>query len=169
MSDIYQLIESLERLLSEAWQVPLSTYVVINEDECLSLVDQMRTAIPREIREGERIQQERGRIVAQAEEEAERIVRLAHEEAGKVAERHDIVQIAHQRADTIIERAQRQAEVLKGEADEYARGVLLSLDRQLGALDGQIETLLVTVRNGLETLSGPREAEREEEAATPTQ
>jgi cell division septum initiation protein DivIVA len=169
MSDIYQLIERLEKLLSEAWQLPLSTYVVINEDECLSLVDQMRTAIPQEIRDGERIRRERDRIVAQAEEEAERIVLLAHEEAGKVAEQHDIVQIAQRKADTIIERAQRQAEVLKGEADEYARGVLLSLDKQLGVLDGQITTLLVTVRNGLETLSGSQESEAEEEAATPTE
>jgi len=133
--------------------VPLSTYLVVNEEECLDLIDQMRTAIPHEIRQGERVQQERERIVAQAEEEAGRIVQLARQQASDLVDDHEVIQSANQRAKTITERAQREAEALKGEADEYARGVLFSLRDQLSQVDSQIDTLLNTVRNGLETLS----------------
>jgi cell division septum initiation protein DivIVA len=113
----------------------------------------MRTAIPQQIKEGERVQRERERIVAQAEEEAERIVHLAQDESSKLIEEHELIRAADQRARTIIERAQREAEVLKAEADEYAREVLESLDGQLDALNGQIAGLLTTVHNGLKTLS----------------
>lgn len=153
MSDIYHLIDRLERLLNESWRMPLSVYLVINEDDFLDVIDQMRTAIPQEIKDGEKLQRERDRIIAQAEEEAERIVQLSREDAVKALEAHELNTAAEQRANTIIERANREAEILKAEADEYAREVLHSLNDQLDSLDDQIAFLLTTVRNGLETLS----------------
>jgi hypothetical protein len=163
----------LERLLNDSTQVPLSAYLIVNEDDCLDIVDQMRTAIPLEVKRGERVQQERDRIIAQAEEEAGRIIELGKEEAAKLAEEHELVQAANQRSQTILERAQREAESLRREADQYAHGVLLSLDDQLGVLDGQIKGLLTTVRNGLKSLSQsaepssePRPEKADEPAAT---
>jgi cell division septum initiation protein DivIVA len=153
----------LERLLNESWRMPLSAYLVINEDDFLDVIDQLRTAIPKEIKQAERIQQERDRMIAQAEEEAERIVQMAHDESSKQLEDHQIITAAKQRAQTIIERAQRDAEVLRLEADEYAKQVLVSLDGQLGAMENQIAVLLSTVRNGLQTLSGNQAAELESE------
>jgi hypothetical protein len=153
LSSIYHLIDRLERLLNESWRMPLSAYLVINEDDFLDVIDQMRTAIPKEIKEAEKIQRERDRMIAQAEEEAERIVQLSQQDAAKLVEEHEIITHAEQRAATIMERAQRETEVLKAGADDYAREVLLALDDQLNTLEGQITTLLSTVRNGLETLT----------------
>jgi hypothetical protein len=163
LSDIYHLIDRLERLLNESWRMPLSTYLVINEDDFLDVIDQMRTAIPQQIKDAEKIQRERDRIIDQAEEEGERIVQLSQEDAAKLIEEHALIVAAEQRASTITERAQREAEVLKSDADEYAREVLVSLDAQLGALDGQIAELLITVRNGLEALTQSQEALLEEQ------
>ena len=162
MSDIYHLIDRLERLLNKSQRIPLSVYLVINEDDFLDVIDQMRTAIPREIKDGEKIQRERERIVAQAEEESERIVRMAKEEASGLVEEHELIQLAEQRADTILQRAKGEAAFLKSEADEYATSVLLSLDEQLHSMEDQIASLLTIVRNGLETLTEGREAAAEE-------
>lgn len=150
MNSIFHLIDRLERLLGESWGVPLSAYRVVNEADFLDVIDQMRTAIPQEIKQGERIVQEKDRVIAQAQEEAERIVRLAQEEAAKLIDEHDIVKAADQRRTTIIERAQQEAETLKGGADAYAHEVLV-------ALDGQLAELLTTVRNGLVSLGRPSE------------
>jgi hypothetical protein len=152
LSDIYHLIDRLERLLNESWRMPLSAYLMINEDDFLDVIDQMRTTVPREIKEAEKIMRERERIVAQAEEEAERIVQLAQEEADAMVEAHEIIRAAEQRGETVMARANREAEVMRAEADDYARQVLLSLDSQLDVLEEQLAGLLSTVRNGLETL-----------------
>jgi len=130
---------------------------VANEFEIHEVIDQMRTAIPKQIRQAERVNQERDRIVAQAEEEAGRIIRLAHEEALKQVDDHEMIRTANLRAQTVLERAQREAETLRGDADEYARGVLATLDEQLGSLEVQIGTVLSTVRNGLQTLAKNRQ------------
>ena len=150
MNSIFHLIDRLERLLGESWGVPLSAYRVVNEADFLDVIDQMRTAIPQEIKQGERVAQEKERIVAQSQEEADRIVRMAQEEATRLLDQHEIVKAAEQRRATIIERAQQEAEGLKGGADAYAHEVLV-------ALDGQLANILMTVRNGLTALDKSRE------------
>jgi cell division septum initiation protein DivIVA len=68
-------------------------------------------------------------------------------------EEHEIVQAANQRAQTILERAQLEADALKKDAEDYAKEILVGLYDQLGALHGQTATLIGTVRNGLQSLS----------------
>ncbi len=115
MNSIFHLIDRLERLLGESWGVPLSAYRVVNEADFLDVIDQMRTAIPQEIKQGERIAQEKERIIAQAQEEADRIVRLAQEEAAKLLDEHEIVKSSratenhHHRAGTAGSRSAQEA------------------------------------------------------------
>lgn len=163
MSDIYHLIDRMERLLNESWRMPLSPYLLVNEDDFLDVIDQMRTTIPNEIKLGEKVQQERDRIIAQAEEEGQRIIQLSQEDAEKLVQDHEIIKAAEQRANTVLERAHREAAALKDDADQYVHGVLINLNEQLVAVDGQIAALLRTVRNGLSTLAQTQEAELTEE------
>lgn len=163
MSDIYHLIDRLERLLAESMRLPLSAYLVVNEDDFLDVIDQMRTAIPQQIRDGERLQRERERIVAQAEEEANRVVLQARDKAGGLVAEHELSLAAQANADAIMDNAMRDAEILKAGANEYARTVLGSLDGQLHAVEEQISDLLVTVRNGLSTLTQGHEVAPEAE------
>ena len=163
MSDIYHLIDRLERLLADSMRMPLSVYLIVNEDDFLDVIDQMRTAIPQQIKDGERLQRERERIVAQAEEEAGRIVQKARDDAANLTLEHELSRAAEQRANTVMERARREADVLKADANEYARTVLNSLDEQLDAVEAQIAHLLITVRNGLSTLTTGSEAEGAED------
>ena len=157
MSDINHFVERIEKLISEGWRVPMSAYVVVNEDEMLEQIDQLRTVIPKEMRQANRIVQDRDRTVADAEAEAERIVQEARDNAAVLAEEHEIVAAANLRAQTIIERAQREAELLKAGADEYASGVLQDLDGQLGTLEAQIRRVASTVHAGLARLAGTPE------------
>ena len=142
--------------------MPLSAYLIINEDDFLDVIDQMRTAIPQQTKDGERLQRERERIVAQAEEEARRVVQLAREESSGLVAEHEVSLAAQLRANTIMESAREEAAVLRADANEYARVVLGSLDGQLHAVEEQISNLLITVRNGLNTLTQGHEAESED-------
>ena len=67
ISDINFLVERLEKLLGEAWRIPMSAYLIVNEDEFLSLIDQLRTAVPKEVKQAERILQERERTLSEAD------------------------------------------------------------------------------------------------------
>jgi len=140
--DILYLIDELESRLTEGRRLPLTSNVVVDEEEIFDIINEMRSRIPEEVRQAQRIVREKERIIAQAHEEAERIVALAEEKAREVLGQQEIVKGAQARADTILERAQREAEKLKADADDYVVAVLSQLESQL-------ESLIVTVQNGI--------------------
>ncbi len=141
--DIQHLVDRLEQILNESFRLPVSAYLLVNEDRIFSIVDQMRVAVPEEIKRAHRIEGEKDRILAQAQEEAARIRELSRQEAGELVSREAIVDSATQRADMILEHARREADALRQDADVYVVEVLAKLEEDL------LRSLTV-VRNGLE-------------------
>jgi cell division septum initiation protein DivIVA len=115
---------------------------MVDEQKIWDAIDQMRIAIPEEVKRAKRTNQERDRILAQAHEEATRIVELAREEAANLASQHEVAKAAETRAETILERARSDAESLRADADEYVLQVLSQLSQDL-------ERALTEVRNGI--------------------
>lgn len=140
--DIQHLVDRLEQVLNDSFRFPMSAYLSVHEDRIFSVIDQMRVAIPEEIKRANRIESEKDRILAQAKEEAERIRELAKQEAEELIQRDSIMGSAQQRADNIIERARRDAEALRLDADAYVVEVLAKLE------DDLMRSLNV-VRNGM--------------------
>lgn len=149
--DIQHLVDSLEQVLNDSTRVPLSAYLIVNEEKVYSLLDQMRVAVPEEIKRANRIEAEKDRILAQAKEEAERIRELSRQEAGELVRRDAIVNAAQNRAENIIERARRDAEALRQDADVYIMDVLNRLEEDL------TRTLKV-VQNGLQKVEADQQA-----------
>ncbi|HQF70010.1 MAG TPA: hypothetical protein PLH39_01890 [Promineifilum sp.] len=150
--DIQHLVDRLEQALNESTRVPLSAYLLVNEEKVYSLLDQMRVAVPEEIKRANRVEAEKDRILAQAKEEAERIRELARQEAGELVRRDAIVNSAQHRAENIVERARRDAEALRQDADVYIVDVLQRLEQDL------MRTMNV-VRNGLEKVQAEQVAQ----------
>ena len=148
--DIQHLVDRLEQALNESTRVPLSAYLLVNEEKVYSLLDQMRVAVPEEIKRANRIEAEKDRILAQAKEEAERMRELARQEAGELVKRDAIVNAAQHRAENIVERARRDSEALRQDADVYIMEVLTRLEEDL------LRTVNV-VRNGLQKVQAEQE------------
>jgi hypothetical protein len=70
--DILHLVDRLEELLNQSRPFPFTHNVIVDEDRMLDIIDQMRVAIPDEVKKSQKIMQERDRILAQATEEASR-------------------------------------------------------------------------------------------------
>ena len=161
--DILYLIDELESRLTEGRRIPLTSRVIIDEEECFDIINEMRSRIPEEVRQAKRTEREKERIIAQAHEEAERIVALAREQAREVLGEQEIVKGAEVRAITIMERAQHEADKIKTEADDYVIAALSHLESQLGGL-------LTTVQNGIramqESEASPKGEKAREEAGT---
>ncbi|MBW7958117.1 MAG: hypothetical protein LC131_11635 [Anaerolineae bacterium] len=149
--DIQHIVDRLEQALDESVRIPMSAYLLVNEEKVYNLLDQMRVAVPEEIKRANRIEAEKDRILAQAKEEAERIRELARQEAGELVKRDAIVSAAQHRAENIIERARRDTEALRQDADVYIMEVLNRLEEDLS------RTLNV-VQNGLHKVRTEREA-----------
>ena len=148
--DILHLVDRLEELFNESRSIWLTRNVIVDEDRMIDIIDQMRVSIPDEIKKAQQLMAQKDRIIAQAQEEAHRIVEIAREKADELVSRENISQNAQARYDQVIAQARAEAESIRKEADEYALGVLNQLEKEL-------QRSLVTVQNGISMLK-PEEA-----------
>lgn len=151
--DILYLVDRLEAAITKGLAIPFGAKRLIDEDDCLDIIDQMRIAVPEEIRQAHRVSQDRDRIIAQAKEEAERIVALAREDASRLADSHEVTRAAQDRAQAIQQQAEAEAQATRNGADDYAQAVLTDLQQRLDELTARIASLEGTVNNGLAVLT----------------
>lgn len=149
--ELQQLINQLENVVSQGKRVPLSQSIMVDEEAVRRVIDQMRVSVPDIIKQAERTLGERDRIIAQANEEASRIVQLAREQATDMMEHHELVETARQRANEIITEAERDAGVVRADADRYIVNTLGGLAEQLTRIKREVE-------NGIHALSASHEA-----------
>jgi len=143
--DILHLVDRLEELFNQSRPIWLTHSVIVDEDRMLDIIDQMRVAIPEEIKKAQSIITQRDRILAQAKEEANRTISLAREKAEKSLTDNEMIQSAKIKADQIIEQAHKEAAESQREADKYILDTLTNLEIH-------IDRLLSQVRNGISTL-----------------
>jgi cell division septum initiation protein DivIVA len=130
--DILYLLDQLEEVLGGGSRLPLTSRTLVDEQEILDILDQIRVSIPDELKAARRLTQERDQVVADAHAEADRILRDADAQAIERVGEHSLVRTAEMRAADIEERALRQAADIRREADAYAYRVLQKLRDQVG-------------------------------------
>jgi cell division septum initiation protein DivIVA len=150
--DILHLVDRLEELLNQSRPLPFTHNVVVDEDRMLDIIDQMRVAIPDEVKKAQQLTAQRDRILAQAQEEANRTLAIAREKSEQLLERDAIVQAAQARADQLISQARVETEKIRQDADIY---VLDTLTR----IEVELDRALTQVRNGIRTLQRDNPAE----------
>src|SRR5512142_2782588 len=156
--DILYLVDRLEALLSKGWRVPMTSKTMIDEDEFLDIVDQMRIAIPEEIKLAKKMQADRERVLAQTQEEAARILALAKEDAARLVNEHAVVRAAEERADQIGMQAKADADTVRQGADAYATQVLGDIQGRLELISQQVAGLQTQVFNGVNYINEHRGA-----------
>lgn len=136
--DILHLIDRLEELFNESRALPFTHNVVVDEDRMLDIIDQMRIAIPEEVKKAQQLLNQSERILAQAEEKATRTTLLAEEKAGELTAKDMVTQEATRRSEQILSQARADAEATRDDADVYVIETLSNVEDELSRLLNQV-------------------------------
>lgn len=118
--DIFYLVDRLEELVSIGKRVPFSGKVMVEENDFLALVDQLRIAVPNEIKQAQRVIRERQTIIAESHEEAARILDAARKRAEYFVSQEGILNEARLQGEKMLQDAQDRRNRVLGEIDVYA-------------------------------------------------
>jgi vacuolar-type H+-ATPase subunit H len=119
--------------------------VVLDEDEVMELIDQLRLGLPDEIKQANWTVQEQQRLIAEAHAEAARIMAKANQRAEGAVQEHEILRRAQREAQQTLRGSQSKADQIIREAEAYAM-------EQLQQLEAHLSRTLVTVKRGVEAL-----------------
>ena len=167
--DILYLVDRLENLLSNSRKMPLVNQIIVKESDIYSILDQMRTTIPEEVKQARRLLQEKERILAQAQADASTLLTRAREESERAINREGLLRIAEERSQELVQRAsehsqelvrraEEHSEQIKIEADAYVAETLHNLREHLMSVETEVSRTVLSIERGLESITSQQNA-----------
>jgi vacuolar-type H+-ATPase subunit H len=161
--DVQNKLDEIVTMVSGARAMPMSASCVINRAELLSKLEELRAALPDSLAQAQELIGDRDQMVAQARQEAERIIESAHAERGSLISDTEVARRSQAEADRILAEARKEAEEIRAEADDYVDSKLANfevvLTKTLGSVGRGREKLLGTGpgtdENGFEDEDAP--------------
>lgn len=162
------VLEALTDLLEQARAMPLSESCLVNREEALTLVDDVRALLPDAMaeadrviasrdelldhgrREAERLVAERRDLLEQATNEAELILVEAEQEQARLVAVDEVFRRAVAEADEVLEQARADAEDLLAQAEQEAEERRRQTEDYVDGKLAQFETLLASTLTAVE-------------------
>lgn len=154
--DLYPLIDELDDLVTNAKQGHLSSAVRVNKQEIGALLDEMRGAIPEELKQAHWIAENRDEMLTEARRETARALEEAREERARLLGRDEIAKEAEQRAQRLLGGARARERDIRLGADDFAGDTLARLEAYMAKLTDAVER----GRGRLKEFGGDRVIER---------
>lgn len=137
--DILNLLERIEDIIEEASKFPLSNKVMIDKDEILEVINEIRLKMPDEINRASWVAKERQRILNEAQSEADELIEKVKEQQKYLVEENEITRQAQKYANQLVEEAERKANEMKIGAYNYSDEILSKLQEKINEINGIIE------------------------------
>lgn len=128
---IEEILDEIENILVDSTRVPFTNKLVIEEDDIIRLLDELRDVLPQEIKDAAKIVSERQRILEEAQKEAQNIVDQAKVYVTKLTDENIISKQAQEQANEIVLQARKAARDLQQESVVYAEDVFKHLESNL--------------------------------------
>lgn len=136
---VLELINEVEELVEKGNSVPFSSKALVNPEEIIEILDEIRTALPPELAEARKIVAERKQILFEAQADADRLKNDVEGKLRQVIDNSEITKNAQTQAEIIIENAQTQAKEIRIGTQYYSDKILYNLQIKLKEINDQIE------------------------------
>ena len=143
--EIFTLLETLEDLLENSRSLPFSSKGLVDKEEMLDLIKEIRIKLPDELKQAKWVKEERQRILVEAQKEADGIVKEAENRIISMIDEHEITRKAYDQKAEIIETANEMSREISKGTKEYA-------DNVLSGIEVALEDALKVIRNNRKEL-----------------
>ena len=143
--EIFTSLERLEELLESGSKVPFSSKVMIDAEEFREVLEEIRLKLPDELKQAKWVKEERQRIMADAEAQADNLMKEAENKIIAMVDEHVITKQALDQKDEILENANKLSQEISAGTREYA-------DSVLGKVEDVLKETLQLVHNNRKEL-----------------
>lgn len=164
---VLALVDDLLASVEAARKMPLSNKVMLDQDELLDLLEQVRDELPVELSQAHAVLRERDKLISGARAEAERILRESSQKAEDLSRDNVITDAARKHAEEIVEQASQVAREIRTSANDYTDGLLVKVQETLAAVlkaveaaRGELRSQVAPVR-AAERPAGAKQARQE--------
>lgn len=137
--NVIDLISSIEDAVLEG-QIPLfKSKSIINIDEFLDMLDEMKKLLPQELQAANHLRSEKNKLIIEAQQEAQTLIEDVAREADRLVAENDITQGAYMKSKQIMNETQAEMDELKQGTYEYLASKMDELSEKLLAVNEEIK------------------------------
>ena len=131
VNEINEMLDLMEDILEDSKQAFFSSRVVVDKEDIFDIIKDIRLRLPNEIQQSRWVVEDRTKILAMAQAEADTIIEEAHETVDRMVREHEITKYAEEQAQIILNTARNDAREMHLGAVEYADSVMKDLEHRL--------------------------------------
>ena len=169
--EILELIDSLEEIVIQARRLPVGGNLVVDRKRMLDVIDQMRLAVPSDLREAAQVLEARDQIIQDAHHSARLERENAEAERERLVDESAIMRDAQERSHQMLREAEARARETIADADataaahlsEAAEAATRQLDdadqyslEVLRRLESQLQAFVDSIRVSISSLQEKR-------------
>lgn len=122
--EILSILETLEDVVERSSNIPFSGKSLLDKEEILELIKEIRLNLPDDIKQAKWVKEERQRILMEAQKEADSIIKNAESKIASLIDEHEITRRAYEQSNEIVSIAQKNAREIRMGTREYADSIL---------------------------------------------
>lgn len=152
MSRIEQIIEEMEQYIETCKYQPLSTTkIIVNREEILEFLTELRLKTPDEIKKYQNIIKNRDEILNKAKSDADALIQQTAVQTSELINEHEIMQQAFVKANEIIQDATNQAQQILDSATEDANNIRMGAIQYTDEMLANMQRILVSTMEDAHT------------------
>ncbi len=160
---VLELLEEIEEIVDTAAGFPLTGKIMVDSQELLEIVREIRAELPDEIQQAQWIKNERERIITEAKNQYEAVIADAQKQADALVESNDITVKAKMRADELMNVTENTAKQLKIGTYDYLDGILYSFQGKMEHLSElYFGDMFSSIEKAFNDINSALESNREE-------
>lgn len=132
--DIMEILNTMEDAIDKASTVPLTGKIMLDKDEIMDYIQEIRLVYPDELKEAKWVKSERARILSEAEARAETIQKNAAETQMQLINEHEIYRCAEEQANEMIEQVRQEILEKEQDADAYVLNAIEKLESSVSLI-----------------------------------
>ena len=147
-NDINRLIDMLFERIEDAKSPALKPNMsLVDRDEILDLLEELRAQLPVEIKRAQELLAARDKFVEEAKRDVERMMRQAELDAKTKVSESEVIYAAKEKARQIVGRAEERSRQLYQVANEYAEDALARTEEAVQAALDEVKQSRVRFRS----------------------
>ncbi len=160
---VLELLDELKDIIDTSTGFPLTGKVLIDAEEVLEIVNEIRLELPAEIQQAQWIKDERQRILDEAKKEYDNVLKEARLQAEALIENDDIMLKSKARADEILRLAEATSKNLKMGTFDYIDSILFNFQEKMDKLNSvYFEEMFGNLQRTFDQVNGTLSANRNE-------
>ena len=154
--EIFTLLETLEDILEKSRTIPFTEKSIVDKTEILDIIKEIRLKLPDELKQAKWIKEERERIIAEAQKDADDIIKEAENRIISMIDEHEITKKAYDKKTEIIADANEMYREMTQRTNTYVDGILANIENNMVELGKNLSTVELSIQNALETIQNNR-------------